>query len=78
MRIDQMRIDQLVDKFLLKDSQSNIQLNTSAGLDFTLELSMQQVTLRDDPKKNKNANTSSNKKQKGSFSGNVASRAGGV
>ena len=34
-RVDQMRIDELVDRFLLKDSESNIQLGTSAGLDFS-------------------------------------------
>jgi len=33
--IDQMRIDELVDRFLLKDSESNIQLITTAGLDFS-------------------------------------------
>eukprot|EP00347_Sterkiella_histriomuscorum_P023794 403333366 len=34
-RIDQMRIDELVDRFLLKDSESNIQLMTSVALDFS-------------------------------------------
>jgi hypothetical protein len=30
-----MKIDELVDRFLLKDSESNIQLITTAGLDFS-------------------------------------------
>jgi hypothetical protein len=30
-----MKIDELVDRFLMKDSESNIQLNTEAGLDFS-------------------------------------------
>lgn len=30
-----MRIDELVDRFLMKDSESNIQLITTAGLDFS-------------------------------------------
>lgn len=34
-RIDQMKIDELVDRFLMKDSESNIQLLTSMALDFS-------------------------------------------
>lgn len=34
-RIDQMKIDELVDRFLMKDSESNIQLLTSVALDFS-------------------------------------------
>lgn len=30
-----MKIDELVDRFLLKDSESNIQLITTTGLDFS-------------------------------------------
>lgn len=30
-----MKIEELVDKFLMKDSQSNIHLITTAGLDFS-------------------------------------------
>ncbi|CDW88617.1 UNKNOWN [Stylonychia lemnae] len=34
-RIDQMKIEELVDRFLMKDSESNIQLLTSVALDFS-------------------------------------------
>ena len=34
-RIDQMKIDELVDRFLMKDSESNIQLLTSVALDYS-------------------------------------------
>jgi hypothetical protein len=30
-----MKIDELVDRFLMKDSESNIQLQTTMGLDFS-------------------------------------------
>ena len=33
--VDQMKIDELVDRFLMKDSESNIQLLTEGGLDFS-------------------------------------------
>jgi hypothetical protein len=34
-RIDQMKMDELVDRFLMKDSESNIQLTTTMGVDFS-------------------------------------------
>ena len=33
--VDQMKIDELMDRFLMKDSESNIQLLTEGGLDFS-------------------------------------------
>ena len=30
-----MKIDELMDRFLMKDSESNIQLITTAGIDFS-------------------------------------------
>ena len=32
---EEMKIEDIVDKFLMRDSESNIQLITTTGLDFT-------------------------------------------
>lgn len=34
-RFEEMRIEDLVERFLIKDSESNIQLITTAGIDFS-------------------------------------------
>jgi hypothetical protein len=34
-KIDEMRMDDLVDRFIVRDSQSNLQMITTAGLDFS-------------------------------------------
>ena len=39
-RIDQMKIEELVDRFLMKDSESNIQLTTTMGVDFSQSMIM--------------------------------------
>ena len=35
-----MKIDELVERFLVKDSESNIQLITTAGIDFSIQHSV--------------------------------------